>query len=157
MNFSAAAGNDLIQCIMAKLSFNVLRLRDFRLLLAARTCTVMALQAQAVIVGWQVYSITKDPLLLGLTGLVEAVPAIFLRVVRRAFRRYRPAAPDLPVLPRGTDAEHGFSFDRGRRVYSARQRRDCPVHFRRGIYFRPGAEFRDARRVFDFAAYRFAK
>jgi MFS family permease len=62
---------------MSNLSFNGLRLRDFRLLLAARTCTVMALQAQAVIVGWQVYSITKDPFLLGLTGLVEAVPAIF--------------------------------------------------------------------------------
>ncbi len=35
-----------------------------------------ALQAQAVIVGWQVYSLTKDPLLLGLVGLTEAVPAI---------------------------------------------------------------------------------
>lgn len=62
---------------MSGLSFNVLRLRDFRLLLAARFCTVVALQAQSVIVGWQIYSITKDPLLLGLTGLTEAVPAIF--------------------------------------------------------------------------------
>ena len=34
------------------------------------------LQAQAVIVGWQVYSITGDPFMLGLVGLVEAVPAI---------------------------------------------------------------------------------
>jgi MFS family permease len=62
---------------MSGLSFNVLRLRDFRLLLAARFCTVVALQAQSVIVGWQIYSITKDPLLLGLTGLTEAIPAIF--------------------------------------------------------------------------------
>jgi MFS family permease len=38
--------------------------------------STMALQAQAVIVGWQVYSMTKDVFLLGLTGLVEAVPAI---------------------------------------------------------------------------------
>jgi MFS family permease len=37
---------------------------------------MMALQCQAVIVGWQVYSITKDPFMLGLTGLTEAVPAI---------------------------------------------------------------------------------
>lgn len=37
---------------------------------------MMALQAQALIVGWQVYSYTKDPLMLGLTGLFEALPAI---------------------------------------------------------------------------------
>jgi len=36
----------------------------------------MALQAQAVIVGWQIYSLTGDLLMLGLVGLVEAVPAI---------------------------------------------------------------------------------
>lgn len=62
---------------MSGLSFNVLRLRDFRLLLATRMCTMVGLQAQSVIVGWQVYSITKDPFLLGLTGLTEAVPALF--------------------------------------------------------------------------------
>ena len=61
---------------MANLSVNVLRLADFRRLLCTRMCGLMALQAQAVIVGWQVYSLTKDPFMLGLTGLVEAVPAI---------------------------------------------------------------------------------
>lgn len=61
---------------MSTLSVNVLRLGDFRRLLFTRMCGVMALQAQAVIVGWQVYSLTKDPFMLGLTGLVEAVPAI---------------------------------------------------------------------------------
>lgn len=35
-----------------------------------------AMQAQAVIVGWQVYELTGSPLMLGLTGLAEAVPAI---------------------------------------------------------------------------------
>ncbi|MCE3232381.1 MAG: transporter [Rickettsiaceae bacterium] len=39
-------------------------------------CALMALMAQAVIVGWQVYSMTKSLFLLGLTGLAEAVPAI---------------------------------------------------------------------------------
>ena len=34
----------------------------------------MALQFQGVIVGWHVYSITKDPLSLGLIGLVEILP-----------------------------------------------------------------------------------
>ncbi len=59
-----------------KLSFDVLGLKDFRLLLLSRVFLGMALQAQAVIVGWQIYSITGDPFLLGLAGLVEAVPAI---------------------------------------------------------------------------------
>lgn len=58
------------------LSYDVLRNRDFRRLMATRLCGVLGLQAQAVIVGWQVYTLTKDPFVLGLVGLVEAVPAI---------------------------------------------------------------------------------
>lgn len=61
---------------MSNLSTAVLRLPNFRCLLFARMFGMMALQCQAVIVGWQVYSITKDPFMLGLTGLTEAVPAI---------------------------------------------------------------------------------
>jgi MFS family permease len=59
------------------LSFSVLKIRDFRLLLLTRLFGTMSLSGQAVIVGWQVYSLTKDPFMLGLTGLAEAVPAIF--------------------------------------------------------------------------------
>jgi len=61
---------------MSRFSVGLLRLRDFRLLLLARLFSMMALQAQAVIVGWQVYSLTHDPFMLGLAGLAEAVPAI---------------------------------------------------------------------------------
>ncbi|MEP7128957.1 MAG: MFS transporter [Chitinophagales bacterium] len=53
-----------------------LQVRDFRLYLLARMFITMALQMQAVIVGWQVYSYTKDPLSLGLIGLTEALPYI---------------------------------------------------------------------------------
>lgn len=53
-----------------------MRNRDFRLLLFARMLGMMALQAQDVIIGWQVYSLTRDPFMLGLVGLTEAVPAI---------------------------------------------------------------------------------
>lgn len=60
----------------SSLSFDVLKSRDFRLLLFTRMFAFSALQAQAVVIGWQIYSLTKDPLLLGLTGLAEAVPAI---------------------------------------------------------------------------------
>lgn len=59
-----------------KLNFSVLRIRNFRLLLATRMFVGMALQAQAVIVGWQIYSLTHDPFKLGLTGLTEAIPAL---------------------------------------------------------------------------------
>jgi MFS family permease len=61
---------------MARFSIETLKLPDFRRLMLTRSFALMALQAQAVIVGWQVYSITRDPFMLGLTGLVEAVPAI---------------------------------------------------------------------------------
>ena len=59
-----------------KLNFSILRLPNFRLLLFTRMFVGMALQAQAVIVGWQVYSLTRDYFLLGLTGLTEAAPAL---------------------------------------------------------------------------------
>ncbi len=60
----------------SKLSFSVLKSREFRLLVLTRMFSLSALQAQGVIIGWQIYTMTKDPLLLGLTGLAEAVPAI---------------------------------------------------------------------------------
>lgn len=60
----------------SKLSFSLLKSRDFRLLLLTRMFALSALQAQAVIIGWQIYTKTGDPFLLGLAGLMEAVPAI---------------------------------------------------------------------------------
>ncbi len=61
---------------MPRFSTDILRNRNFRVLALTRMLVTMALQAQAVIIGWQVYSITKDTLILGLTGLTEAIPAI---------------------------------------------------------------------------------
>lgn len=58
------------------LSIAVLRNLDFRRLLLARVFGMFGLQAQAVIVGWQIYTLTNDVFMLGLVGLVEAVPAI---------------------------------------------------------------------------------
>ena len=71
-----APARKIIDILRLMLSFSVLRLRDFRILLLARMFSTMALQGQAVIVGWQIYSLTKDPFLLGLTGLAEAIPAL---------------------------------------------------------------------------------
>lgn len=50
--------------------------RDFRALLAARLTYALAVAAIATIVAFQVYDVTKDPLALGLLGLVEAIPAL---------------------------------------------------------------------------------
>jgi len=53
-----------------------LRFWEFRNFTIARLCITIAAQIQAVIVGWQIYEITKDPLSLGLIGLAEAIPSI---------------------------------------------------------------------------------
>jgi MFS family permease len=57
-------------------AYAVLRVRDFRLFLSFRFFATIAFQMQGIIVGWQVYQITKDPLSLGLIGLAEALPNI---------------------------------------------------------------------------------
>ncbi len=51
----------------------VLRIPDFRRYLAGRLFTVTSIQMVAVIVGWQVYELTRDPLALGMIGLAEAL------------------------------------------------------------------------------------
>jgi len=49
----------------------------FRLYQISRFCIVFCTEMQSVAVGWQVYEITKRPLDLGLTGLVQFLPGIF--------------------------------------------------------------------------------
>ncbi len=56
--------------------YAALKLREFRLFVISRVCITMAIQIQAVVVGWQMYELTKDPLSLGLIGLAEAIPSI---------------------------------------------------------------------------------
>jgi MFS family permease len=51
---------------------------DFVKLTGARFLLSFALQVQTLVMAWQVYSIKRDPLALGLIGLVEAVPALSL-------------------------------------------------------------------------------
>jgi MFS family permease len=57
-------------------SYAALHVRDFRFFVLSRLFVTLATMIQAVVVGWQVYEITKDPLSLGLIGLAEAIPAI---------------------------------------------------------------------------------
>ena len=53
-----------------------LRLVDFRRFLAAHFATTLGIQIQGVVVAWQMYVDTHDPLSLGLIGLAEALPNI---------------------------------------------------------------------------------
>src|SRR5579863_178482 len=53
----------------------------FRLYQIARFCIVFCTEMQSVAVGWQVYEITKRPLDLGLTGLVQFLPGVALFLV----------------------------------------------------------------------------
>ncbi|WP_316810439.1 MFS transporter [Pedobacter heparinus] len=56
--------------------YAVLLFREFRSYLGMRFFFTFAYQMQAVIIGFHIYHLTKDPLALGLVGLCEAIPAI---------------------------------------------------------------------------------
>ena len=57
-------------------AYVALRHRDFRWYIVSLFAMVVGSQLQAVVVGWQVYRLTHDPLSLGLIGLAEALPFI---------------------------------------------------------------------------------
>src|SRR6478609_2181028 len=53
-----------------------LRNPNFRWYVASLVAITLGTQIQATVVAWQVYSLTKDPLCLGIVGLAEALPFI---------------------------------------------------------------------------------
>ena len=63
------------------LSVAVLRNIDFRKLVLARVFAIFGLESQAIIVGWQVYQLSHNVMMLGLVGLCEAIPAILCALV----------------------------------------------------------------------------
>jgi MFS family permease len=62
-------------------AFKALKIPEFRNYTFARLFITLGMQMQAVIVGWQVYQLTKDPFSLGLIGLAEAVPSILTALI----------------------------------------------------------------------------
>src|SRR6478672_8050903 len=58
--------------------FAALRFRDFRLMVSGSFLAVIAEQMVGVAVGWELYERTRNPLILGLVGLVEIVPVLLL-------------------------------------------------------------------------------
>ncbi|MCD8453560.1 MFS transporter [Tenacibaculum finnmarkense genomovar ulcerans] len=53
-----------------------LRIKEFNLFLLVRFALVFGWSMQFIIIEWQVYSITKNPLSLGIIGLMEVIPAV---------------------------------------------------------------------------------
>jgi MFS family permease len=56
--------------------YAALRIPNFRWFVSSLLAMTVATQIQAVVVAWQIYELTHDPLSLGLIGLAEAVPFI---------------------------------------------------------------------------------
>jgi len=55
--------------------YAALRFKEFNIFLVLRFILVFGWSMQFIIIEWQVYSITKDPLSLGIIGLMEIIPA----------------------------------------------------------------------------------
>ena len=58
--------------------YAALRIKEFNVFLGVRFAMVFAWSMQFIVIEWQVYSLTKDPLSLGLIGLMEIIPAIVM-------------------------------------------------------------------------------
>src|SRR5690606_4288687 len=72
---------------------------SYRLLVGVRFFGSFPIQMQAIILGWQMYQFTRNPLDLGLIGLVEATPAIGLALFAGYFvDRTNPRLVILGVL-----------------------------------------------------------
>lgn len=56
--------------------YAALRYKEFNFFLFMRFAMVFAWSMQFVIIEWEVYSLTKDPLSLGIIGLMEIIPAV---------------------------------------------------------------------------------
>jgi len=62
--------------LFASDAFAVIHIKNFRYYLLYRIFMTMGALMQSVIVGWQIYSITHNVLLLGIIGLVEVIPQV---------------------------------------------------------------------------------
>ncbi|MEO7083311.1 MAG: MFS transporter [Gemmatimonadaceae bacterium] len=61
---------------MAHDPYAALRVKNYRWFIVSMLTMTISSQIQGVVVAWQIYDITRDPLSLGLMGLAEALPFI---------------------------------------------------------------------------------
>jgi MFS family permease len=59
-------------------TFVPFRWPDFRRLFVAAACSTLASRCLAVVLGYEVYELTGNPLALGILGLIEAIPSLSL-------------------------------------------------------------------------------
>ena len=82
--------------------YAALRILNFRWFIYSLLAMTVATQIQAVVVSWQIYELTHDPLSLGLIGLAEAVPfigfALFAGHVADRRTRLRISLASLVIL-----------------------------------------------------------
>ena len=76
----------------ARDSYAAFRLPNFGRFIVSLLAMSMGSQVQAIVVSWQIYQVTRDPLALGLVGLAEVVPYVSVallagHVVDRGDRR----------------------------------------------------------------------
>ncbi len=60
---------------------DALKIADIRLFIGSVGCFTLASRALAVVIGFQIYRMTRSPLALGWLGLVEAIPALSLVLI----------------------------------------------------------------------------
>jgi len=58
--------------------YAALRFKEFNIFLLVRFALIFGWSMQFVVIEWQVYALTKDPLSLGIIGLCEFLPAFFV-------------------------------------------------------------------------------
>src|SRR5689334_136021 len=79
-----------------------LRVRNFRWFIVSLFAMTIGAQIQVIVVSWQIYNITHDPLSLGLIGLAEALPfiavALYAGHVADRLDRRRVSQASLVVL-----------------------------------------------------------
>ena len=56
--------------------YAALRIKEFNVFLLVRFVLVFGWSMQFIVIEWEVYSLTKDPLSLGIIGLMEIIPAL---------------------------------------------------------------------------------
>jgi MFS family permease len=82
--------------------YAALRIRNYRWFIVSLLTMTISTQIQAVVVAWQIYDITRDPLSLGLMGLAEAFPYIGLSLyaghVADSRNRHRVALASIALL-----------------------------------------------------------
>ena len=61
--------------------YAALRFPEFTFFLVMRFALVFAWAMQFVVIEWEIYSLTKDPLSLGIIGLAEVIPAVSLALI----------------------------------------------------------------------------